>query len=145
MAGGVPGAQRGDSGGIAALADLLDAHRGAFEHDWRARFSLPLTAIGTRRMEWGEAIRLMQALALDSSTMVAAALAGWDYPVSAEALVLMNVHDILAGAYLKKPEFWPRPWPDKVKKRSKPDASLTQEEIIAALRKAGHTAPIPTR
>ncbi len=124
---------------------MLDAHRGAFEHDWRARFRLPLTVVGTDEMSWGEALRLTQQLHSDPGTMVSAALNGWDYPVSREALALFDLYDLYANTHYKGPKPYPRPWASKPKSGvAKPDASLTQEEIIAALRAAGHTKEVPT-
>lgn len=96
-------------------------------------------------MSWGEALRLTQVLAQDVSSAVGAALTGWDYPATREALVLMDLYDAFAQVNFQKPKPYPRPWPERSTKRAKPDASLTQEEIVAALRKAGHTAAIPTR
>lgn len=130
---------------------MIDAHRGAFEYEWRARFQLPLTAIG-RSMSWGEAYRITTMLANDPTSHVAAAISGWDHPVSFEALALMNLFDLThqiawrqGGSKGPRPTPYPRPWRNRTTKRAKPDASLTQDEIIAALRRAGHTAPIPVR
>jgi hypothetical protein len=101
-------------------------------------------------MSWGEALRLVNRLVLDPSSHVAAVLNEFDRPTSREALVLMDLYDLnLRLAWLKaggkgqKPKPYPRPWPQQSRKRAKPDASLTQAEIVAALRAAGHTAPIP--
>ena len=97
-------------------------------------------------MTWGEAMRLTRQLGSDPSTMVAAALNGWDYPVSREALSLADLYDVFCAANFKDAKPYPRPWASKPKSgRAKPDASLTQEEIIAALRRAGHTKEVPTR
>lgn len=149
MAVGVQRPVWGDAGGIVALADLIDAHRGAFEYDWRTRFRKPLRTVG-RSMSWGEAFRLTQVLATDPSSSVAAALAGWDMPTTRESLALMDLFDLThriawaqGGGKGQKPKPYPRPWPTRSSKRVTPDASLTQDEIIAALRAAGHTAPLP--
>ena len=124
---------------------MLDAHRGAFEHDWRARFRLPLTVVGTDEMSWGEAIRLAQQVASDPASAIHAALSGWDYPLGWEALALLDLRDAYVGLHYKAATAQPRPWPSKPKSGvAKPDASLTQEEIIAALRAAGHTKEVPT-
>lgn len=102
-------------------------------------------------MTWGEALRLVNRLLLDPSSHVAAALSGWSFPATREALAAMDLFDLQVrtrwvdgGKKGKQPSPYPRPWPDRVTKRAKPDASLTQEQIVAALRAAGHTAPIPT-
>jgi hypothetical protein len=101
-------------------------------------------------MTWGEALRLVNRLVLDPSSHVAAAVSGWSEPVSREALALMDLVDLQvmfrwvdAGKKGQKPKPYPRPWPVQTKKRAKPDPSLTQAEIVAALRAAGHTAPLP--
>lgn len=139
----------GDAGGIAALADLIDTHRGAFEYDWRARFHLPLRAIG-RGMSYGEALRLTERLAVDPESHVGAALAGWDAPTSRATLALMDLYDLQhqvawaqGGGKGARPKPYPRPWAKRTTKRTKP--SLSQDQIIAALHAAGHTAPLPTR
>lgn len=127
----------------------MDAHRGAFEYDWRNRLHEPLTVAGSS-MSWGEVLRLTERLCLDPASHVAAALSGWDAPVSREALVLMDTFDLThqvawssAGGKGARPKKYPRPWPDSSRRRTGPDPSLSQDQIIEALRKAGHTAPVP--
>lgn len=127
---------------------MIDAHRGAFEHDWRARFSLPLSEVG-KSMSWGEALRLTERLLTDSSSFVAASVAGWDHPLSHQSIVLMNLYDLThqvawaqGGGKGSKPKPYPRPWSTD-KHRTKPD--VTQDEVIAALRMAGHNGPLPMK
>jgi hypothetical protein len=103
-------------------------------------------------MTWGEARRLLQRLMTDPASHVAAAVSGWTEPTTREALVAMDQFDFAVlcrwvdgGKKGEKPKPYPRPWPKQVKKRAKPDASLTQAQIIDALRAAGHTAPLPSR
>lgn len=97
-------------------------------------------------MTYGEAWRLLRLLALDSSSQVAAAFSGWNHPVTTEAKVLMDLFDLQHQSKSKsKPKPYPRPWPDRNRTRTAPDPRLSQDEIIAALRRAGHTAPLPTR
>lgn len=112
----------------------------AFAYDWRARFGLSHAVIG-ESMTFGEAWSLVQALATDPSSRVAAALAGWQYPWSHEAMLLADLYDLqhqkAAGKKRVKPR--PRPWDKKPeRRRMMPDPSLSQEEILAALRAAGH-------
>lgn len=99
-------------------------------------------------MTWGEALRLTKALAVDSSSHVGAALAGWDYPATPEALAVMNLYDLThhigwaqGGGKGPKPKPHPRPWPDTTRKIAKP--SVSQDEVLAALRMAGHLRPVP--
>lgn len=128
----------------------MDAHRGAFEYDWRTRFRLPLTTVG-RSMGFGEAVRLTHALASDPTSQVCAALAGWDYPVTHESIVLMNLYDLehqiawaQAGGKGHRPTPHVRPWPDRDEtKKSAPAPEVTQDQIVAALRAAGHDHPLP--
>jgi hypothetical protein len=128
---------------------LIDAHRGAFEYDWRTRFNASLDAIG-ESMTWGEAIRLTRFLTNDTASAVGAAVAELDRPTSREALILMDLYDVYvhiawlkAGGKGQRPKPYPRPWRPITTRRTAPDARLTQDEIIAALRAAGHTARLP--
>lgn len=130
----------------------MDTHRGAFEYDWRTRFTQPLTAVG-KTMGWGEAVRLTHVLAGDPSSQVAAALAGWEYPVTHEAIVSMNLYDLThqvawsqGGGKGKRPAPHVRPWSMKDRRKTTtPAPGVTQDEILTALRAAGHEAPIPDR
>lgn len=101
-------------------------------------------------MSWGEAWRLTQQLASDPSSSVAAALLGWEHPITREDVMLRALYDLhhriawaQGGGKGPKPKPYPRPWATS-RRRVKPAASLTQEQILAALREAGHTAPLPT-
>jgi len=98
-------------GGILGLLDLIDAHRGAFEYDWRTRFHLSLEVV-PESMGWDEALRLTQQLTLDPSSHVAAAVAGWAHPVSREWAVTADLFDLqhLVAAGKSKPKPYPRPW-----------------------------------
>lgn len=74
---------------------------------------VPLEAVFDGRMSWGEAFDLTMVLVTDPSSRVGAALAGWQYPLSVEAMAL--------GAQPKKV----------------PQVG-NQERVMAALRAAGH-------
>lgn len=100
-------------------------------------------------MTWGEAFRHTTTLAGDPSTQLASALSGWGRPVSREQAVLMDLYDLQhliawsqGGSKGSKPKPYPRPWQVDNTRRVKP--SVSQDEVIRALRFAGHTAPIPT-
>lgn len=95
-------------------------------------------------MAWGEAWRLTHVLLSDPSSHAAAAVSGWDFPVSREWLVQADVVDVLVAANSakgRKPKPYPRPKPDRRKSRPRP--TVTPEVAIAALREAGHTAALP--
>lgn len=96
------------------LLDLLAEHRGAFEYDWRTRFHLSADTIGTRKMPWGEAYRLSEILLGDPSSMLGAALAGWQYPLTRGELTLRDLYDLQHRSKSKrKPKPYPRPWDKK--------------------------------
>lgn len=141
--------RRREPGGIEALADLIDAHRGAFEYDWRSRFNKPLHIVGTKRMTWGEALRLTEFLLSDPSSKVGSSAAGWSHSASREAMALWNFYDLvhqIAWSLRGKgprPKPHPRPWPDSGKRRATASAEVTQADIVAALRRAGHDRPVP--
>lgn len=135
------GACRGDHGGILGLLDLIEEHRPAFEYDWRARFSCPLSEVG-EGMTYGEALRLTTVLASDPASRVAASMAGWDRPASTTELALLDLYDAFMKVHFKKPKPYPRPWPSTTKSRLKP--TVSQQAVLEALRFAGHTMPIPT-
>lgn len=129
-------------GGIFGFLGLVAAHRGALEHDWRTRFGVSLMSVG-QTMTLSEAARQVRALALDPSTHTFAAVNGWSYPVGRDALALLDLFDAYAMVHFKKPKPLPRPW-DLRREVLGRKTSLTQDEVIAALRAAGHTAPLPS-
>lgn len=120
-------------GGIVALVELVDAHRGAFEYDWRARFHLPLTVLG-RSMPWGEAVRLTRQLSRDWSTAVGAAIGGWDYPMDRAAIVLADLYDLQHATKSKrKITPYPRPWDSDRRKTYGNKTSLTIDKLRSVL------------
>lgn len=125
---------RGCSGGIVALADLIDAHRGAFEYDWRARFHLSVESIG-RSVGWDEAIRLTKILSADPSSALAAARSGWEYPWPWEAILLADLVDVqVASKSKRRPKSWPRPWKksDRSVRRMGTPMSISEFEALRA-------------
>lgn len=113
---------------------MIDAHRGAFEYDWRARFHLPLTVIG-RRMTFGEAMRLTRVLMRDPSSVVFAAVQGWEHPFPWEAMILADLVDVqVAKASKRTPKPWPRPWSAKPKAIGTAMSIADLEATIARVR-----------
>lgn len=95
-------------------------------------------------MSYGEAWRLTMILMGDMSSQLAASVAGWDGPISRVDATLRDLFDLQhQSKSSKKVKAYPRPWPDKIKSLTKPNANVTQDQIIAALRFAGHTATLP--
>lgn len=111
---------------------MIDAHRAAFEYDWRARFHKPLTVVG-RSMSWGEALRLTGILVARPDSEVAVSISEWSHPASFEALALMNLYDlehrVAAG---RRATTYPRPW-DKGKRSFGRGTSMHPDEMRALL------------
>lgn len=103
-------------GGILALLDLIEEHRGAIEYDFRTRFSgLPAGIYSVpEAMGWGEALRLVRILRSDPSSQIATAVEEWKYPLSREAAIFADLYDLeyaKTGAKGRKP--YPRPFDTK--------------------------------
>jgi hypothetical protein len=81
------------------------------------------------RMGWGEAYRLFELLANDPTSQVCAAMAGWQYPLTREGLILADHFDAFARVNFKKANPYPRPWDEKPKKFG--NRSLTKEQLAA--------------
>jgi hypothetical protein len=131
----VAGGRSDFRGGILGLLDLIEEHRAAFDYDWRTRFHLPLAAVPDV-MSWGEAVRLAGILRADPSSMLAASMEGWKYPVSREAIALARLYDLeYAKTGAKKRQPYPMPWTEKGEQtRHGNAAGRTPDEIKAILR-----------
>lgn len=130
------------AGGIFGFLGLIAAHRGALEYDWRTKFGMPLSAVG-RDMSITEAARQVRQLLTEPSSHTYAALHEWDYPLSQESMAVLLLADLFGQVNFKKWKPLERPWKTReVEHLGKTD--LSQEEVIAALRAAGHTAALPS-
>lgn len=139
MAGGL------SRGGILGLLDLIEEHPGAVEYDWRTRFHAPASEIGLS-FGWGEALRLVKILRADPSSMIAAALEGWDHPISREALILMDQFDLdlqVATGGKAKDKHPGRPYrtDDRTRTRHGNAAGRSHAEIRDILNAHGHSLP----
>lgn len=87
-------------------------------------------------MGWGEAVRAVRTLRADPSSMLAAAVEGWDHPLSRVEAILMNHYDLTFKATgAKNPTPYPRPFAtDKAKSRRGNAAGRTPEQVKAILR-----------
>lgn len=82
-------------------------------------------------MPWAEAYRLTEILLNDPSSQVAAAVAGWRYPLSRGDLTLRDLYDLQHKSKAKrKPAPYPRPW-DVEPKRYGAGTRLTATEYRA--------------
>ena len=91
-------------------------------------------------MSWGEAVRLTRQLTADPSSAVCAALQEWDYPLSREALALMDLYDAFTNANFKNPKPYPRPWPDPNRTVYGKGTALPLDELARVL--AAHRAAV---
>lgn len=98
-------------------------------------------------MDWGEAIRLTRILRADPSSMLAAAMEGWDHPISREALALMDLFDLdmAVNSGKKKPKPHPgRPWKPtgKTTQRHGDVGGRSRAEVVEILNAHGHSLPV---
>lgn len=95
---------------ILTLLAAIDEHLGAFEYDWRTRFTRPLSDVFSGAMSWREAWNLTHELLRDSSSHVGAALAGLAYPMSRGEFILADLYDLQHQSKAKrKIKPYPRP------------------------------------
>jgi len=90
-------------------------------------------------MPWREAVMLVHVLARDPSSWLCAALNEWDYPLTRGEMALADLYDLQHKTKAKNPRSvkpYPRPFPDKEKKRFG-RATRPQHEIRAALAARG--------
>jgi hypothetical protein len=87
-------------------------------------------------MPWDEAIRLAGILRADPSSMLAASMEGWKYPLSREAAAILDLFDLEhAKANRKAKPHMGRPWADKAETRRRGNAAgRSADEIKAILR-----------
>lgn len=76
---------------------------------------------------------------------MAAAIEGWDHPISREALILMDHFDLdmAVNAGKKKPKPYPRPWKVKgnVQKHGN-TGGRSRAEVVKILNDLGHSLPV---
>lgn len=72
----------------------------------------------------------------DTSSRLQAAVADWDYPVTREAIALMDLFDLQHSSKSKrKPKPYPRPWPaNKKKYGGKKTVQRSAAQTLAILR-----------
>lgn len=137
-------------GGIWGLLVLARDHRGAVEYDLSTRFPSRcprgLRSVGDT-ITLTELARLVAILRNDPSSAIVAALSGWEYPMSREALVLADLFDLThsmawaqGGGKGSRPKPYPRPFSSKAagRQRGKPRPLA---EMQARLREKFGRAP----
>lgn len=134
-----------EPGGILGLLDLIEEHRAALRYDWRARFGLGLDCL-PETIGWDEALDLVRILRADPSSQIAAAIEGWDYPLSREGWQMADLIDVQGASKAgKKWKAYTRPIKaadGSEKKRRGNAAGRTRAEVIEILRGFGHEPPV---
>lgn len=133
-------------GGVFGLLGLIRLHRGAVEYDLRQRFQLGLRDVGTI-VSIFEVARLVVILRNDPSSMIAAAMEGWEYPLSREGWMMADLIDVQgsskAGKKWKAYDKRPLKASDGVEKKRRGNAAgRTGAQVIEILREYGHGAPV---
>ncbi len=82
-------------GGRLTLARTLVEHRGEVEYDFRREFHASFRSIVETDVE--EALRLAGMLLRDTGTRLAAAVAGWDRPISTGDFILASIYSAWSG------------------------------------------------
>lgn len=126
------------------LLGLIRQYRGAIEYDISTRFPgrcpLGLRSVGTT-VTLSELARLVEILRADPSSALAAAVEGWDHPVSREAAVLMDLWDLeYAKTGAKKRERYRRPW--STADRHVHGKPRPLSEVAEVLNRYGHNLPV---
>lgn len=135
-------------GGVFGLLGLISLHRGAVEYDLRQRFQIGLRDVGDR-VTLSEVARLVVILRSDPSSAIAAALEGWDYPISREALLIADLYDLTVLANSDSKKGRPKPHPgrpfksDDHRERKYGDTGgRTRAEVVEILNALGHSLPV---
>lgn len=134
-------------GGIFGLLGLIRVHRGAVEYDLRHRFGLGLRDIGNR-VTIAEVARLITICRADPGSATAAAVEGWDFPISRESLALYDLYDLTVQAHSDTKKGRPKPRagrPFKVetgnRQRFGNTGGRTRAEVVEILNGLGHSLP----
>lgn len=108
-------------------------------YDWRHRFGMSMRDVLDRSPDWWETLHLVRQLAGDSSSHVAAALAGHTHAWPIQAWILADLFDVTLRANSKRGRAKPYPRPSTPPPTRIGDASKhPQHVILAALAARGH-------
>jgi len=121
------------------VVGLLDDHTAAFVYDFRARFGLGLSDLGTV-VPWTEVVYLVSILLRDPSSWLQVAVNKWHHPVTYEWAAHAATYDLLAQVNSKrKPKPYPRPWAENNKGSRKGTIRADAREILARARQGDFT------
>lgn len=137
-------------GGICELLDLIEEHRGALEYDYRTRFPGITDGLDgiPAQMGWGEAARMVNILRADPSSALASAMAGWDFPISREALATLDLYDLMMAANsdpkkrVKPHSGRPFDMSSKTERKLGNAGGRTRAEVVEILNAMGHQLPV---
>ena len=108
--------RRDTRGGILAVLEILEDYKSAFVYDFRSRFGLGLSDLGTT-VPWSEVVDLVVILLSDPTSWLQASKNKWKHPVDYNWLLQAATYDLLAQVNSKrKPKPWPKPWSDSNRK-----------------------------
>lgn len=101
-------------------------------------------------MSFGEAIRLVKMLLQDPSSAVAAAVAGWKYPIDRTTMAVLDLFDVTVMAHSDSKRGRPKPHGARPFEPGRSDGvekignagGRTPAEVIATLRRLGHNLPV---
>lgn len=100
-------------------------------------------------MTFGEALRLLEVLRADPSSAVAAALEGWDYPISRETLAMLDTFDLTRALHADPKKGAPKPHPGRPFKTDQRAAQRfgdtkgrSRAEVVEILNRLGHHLPV---
>lgn len=120
--------KEGSRGGIFWLSRIVVRDRTELLADFRELYSISPSDVPA-----GEFWLLVKALMVDPRSRLQAVEAGWDNPVSREAIVLYDLFDLTLRAHLeRRSDFkpYPRPWRPNVRR-----SRLTAKQARAILKK----------
>src|SRR5690606_10080863 len=115
----------------------------ALAYDFRSRLHVSLDAIPAE-VDWREALGHVRILRADPSSMIAAAMEGWDYPMPREAAILADLYDLQhMSKSKKKPKPYPRPWETKGKVQTYGNTGgRSRAQVVEILNGLGHQLPV---
>jgi hypothetical protein len=100
-------------------------------------------------MPWGEAINLIRILRADTTSQIAAALEGWDFPIDRAALAIQDLFDVTVMAHSDPKKGRPAPHSGRPFKSQRQDVQKfgktggrTRAEVVEILNGMGHNLPV---
>lgn len=104
-------------------------HEPAFVYDFRSRFGLGISDLGTS-VPWSEVTCLVLILLSDSSSWLCAAKLNWAHPIDPNWAVQAATYDLLAAVNSKRtPKPYPRPW-DEARNKPKPRIRRDARDVL---------------